>query len=191
MFANFFQFLVILDPWGNAPMFLALTRTFSTQQQQWIALREMFFTYLLCLLFALFGPQTLQFLTMSGPSLKIGGALILALMAIEMVFAPLQERTTQAQDPFFVPIAVPMFAGPAILSQLMIAASDTFVETLLSFTASWLVCTLFLWCTPRFSQHLGSMRLWALERCAGLILLLLACSMLVDGFSEWYGALPL
>ena len=83
----FVTVLVIMDPLGNIPVFLALTRDATLQRQRTAALQSVFVAAGVILVFALFGQQILHLLGISIQALQVAGGLLLAAIAVQLVAA--------------------------------------------------------------------------------------------------------
>jgi multiple antibiotic resistance protein len=182
---------LVMDPIGNVPLFLSVLRKYDAGTQRRIIVREMFFA-LLFLIFFLFTGQYLQpLLNVSESSLTIAGGIILFLIALRMVFP--RPETTFAEnniegEPFIVPLAVPFIAGPtalATVSLIMTREPERWLEWLLALLAAWLVSGIILYSSSSLSQHLGMRGLIAIERLMGLIIVILAVQMLMNGIREF------
>ena len=70
------------------------------------------------------GNHILAALGLQGPTLSIGGGVVLFLIAIHMVFPQHGLKTgTEREDPFIVPLAIPFIAGPSAIAALMLMAT--------------------------------------------------------------------
>ncbi len=92
--------------------------------------------------------------------------------------------TKKGDDPLVVPIAIPMVAGPAALATLLVLAktNDTHIGGLfISLMIAWALNTLVLLSSPKLYKILKSKGLTALERLMGMLLLIMAVQMFIDG----------
>ena len=115
----FAMFFVTIAPLKNVPVFAALTRNRGGGERRWTAVRAVVFATVVLTVFAVFGDDLLRILGITLPAVRIGGGLLLMLMAIQMVFATpggiLDERQAaapQETDVAVFPIAMPLIAGP-------------------------------------------------------------------------------
>lgn len=119
---TFVTLLVIMDPVGNAPVFVALTRDRSPRQARRAALGAVAAAAGLVIGFALFGQVILEYLHISIESLSIAGGLLLGLVALQM----LSEEGLPAPAPgstLLVPLATPLLAGPGAIATVMVLAN--------------------------------------------------------------------
>jgi multiple antibiotic resistance protein len=116
---TFVTLLVIMDPVGTAPIFIALTASRSPRGRRVAALQAAFTAGLLVVLFALFGRLLLAYLQVSVESLTLAGGLLLVLVALQM-FRGDQMQVTPATNIALVPLAVPLLAGPGAMAAVMV-----------------------------------------------------------------------
>ena len=87
-------------------------------------------------------------------------------------------------EPFLVPIAVPMIAGPSVLAMLILMTQnnpENMVNWFLALVVAWVGTALILLAAPFLLKYLKQRGLTALERLMGMILVMLAVQMLIDG----------
>ena len=117
----FVTLLVIMDPLGNVPVFLALTADEDRRARRRTARHAMFAAGLLIYLFAFFGTQILAALSIGLPALQAGGGIVLFLTALEMlrgdILVPDRPRNVNVA---IVPLGVPLVAGPGAISAAMV-----------------------------------------------------------------------
>ena len=121
---------IVIDPVGLAPMIQGMLKKYSPAQQKAILTRELVFALSLLLLFFFSGKFLLNLLGLEPSTLSISGGILLFLVALGMVF-PAKDmlsssgRADGKDEPFIVPIAMPLMAGPSSLSIIMLHASQT------------------------------------------------------------------
>lgn len=127
----FVTLLVVIDPIGLAPLFVALTQGISTRARRTIGVRACVVAIALLTMFGLFGEQVLNFIGISMPAFQIAGGILLFLTALDMLF----ERRTKrrqgqaseddpAQDPSVFPLAMPLIAGPGAMATMVLLAGS-------------------------------------------------------------------
>lgn len=131
-FVNAFViFLVVIDPPGLVPIFIALTQGFDAPRKRLIALKGAAVALAVIVFFAYFGDVVLSALSIGMPAFRIAGGALLFWIAFEMLFqkrSDRKERTAdearteeEAHDLAVFPLAVPLIAGPgAITSTLLL-----------------------------------------------------------------------
>lgn len=104
----------IMDPLGNIPVFNAILSRFDSGRRAMLVARECCIALAILVGFLLAGNSILSFLGLSQSSLNIAGGLLLLIISLRMIF-PQRGRSDEVEDtedPFIVPLAVPMIAGP-------------------------------------------------------------------------------
>ena len=180
-----FLLLLILDPLGNIPFVLSLLRNVPESRRPRIILRECGIAILVMIGFLLIGDRLLALMQLSDPALTISGGLILFLIALRMVFpSPVAENNdTLHGEPFIVPLAVPMIAGPTALATVLLASRHA-DDTLLwigAIVVAGTINTVCLLTSGWFARIFGKAGMEALERLMGLILTTMAVQMLISG----------
>jgi MarC family membrane protein len=178
--------LFVIDPFGNVPVVNAMLRKLAPPRRRIVVLRECAIAYLLLVVFLVFGRQLLSVMHLTQTSLSIAGGVILFMIAIRMVF-PTPEGIFGLQtggEPFIVPLATPLIAGPSALAVVMLLPSQGPSEmTLLgaALTATMAIATAILLAGERLQRWLGDPVMQAIERLMGLVLTALAVEMLLGG----------
>jgi multiple antibiotic resistance protein len=120
---TFVTLVVIMDPPGAAPIFVALTRSLSPRGRKLAALRASLAAAGLVLLFAVFGEVILRYLGVSIDALSIAGGLLLLLLALEMLRGIDVPREGEPDgDIALVPLASPLVAGPGAIATAIVLA---------------------------------------------------------------------
>ena len=88
----FIIYFVVVDPIGNAPIFLAVTEAQNRARKLRTALEGTAITTAIMMFFALCGAWILGHLNISGAAFKISGGIILFLVALDMLAAKRQQR---------------------------------------------------------------------------------------------------
>jgi multiple antibiotic resistance protein len=183
----------VMDPLGNIPVFNAVLSRFSPQRRAQITARELVIALVILLVFLFAGTAILEFLGLSQPSLSIAGGVLLFVIALKMIFpTSAGELASEKEDPFIVPLAMPMVAGPSTIAILLLLSStepERIWEWCTALVIAWAATTLLLTASPFLLRVLGSRGLRALERLMGMLLVLLATQMLLDGVREFLQSL--
>jgi MarC family membrane protein len=186
VFSSAFLLLLVLDPLGNIPFVLSLLRNTAPGRRPRIVVRECAIAALVLIVFFLIGDWLLLAMRLSDPALEIAGGLILFLIALRMVFPPARHEIPDHEldgEPFIVPLAIPMIAGPSALATVLLASRQT-GQILVWVSAIGLACvvnTFFLLASGWFARLFGKAGMEALERLMGLILTTMAVQMLISG----------
>ncbi|MBI4891306.1 MAG: YhgN family NAAT transporter [Acidobacteria bacterium] len=177
---------LILDPLGNIPVFLSVLRQVPPARRRRVLIREIVIAYLVLLAFLFLGKSFLLFLGLSRETLSIAGGIVLFLIAIRMIFP--RESFSQAEsfegEPFVVPLAIPLFAGPSAFAALILmerSAPGGQQALLLAMTIAWAASGLILLASSFFYRVLRERGLIAMERLMGMVLVMLAVQMFMNG----------
>lgn len=184
----------IMDPLGNTPVFNTVLSRLSSKKRSLIVARELVFALIILLTFLFAGTTILEFLGLSQSSLNIAGGILLFIIALRMIFpsSAAEDADAAEEDPFIVPLAMPMVAGPSTIAILLLLSSsqpERIWEWCLALIIAWSGTTVILTASPFLMRILGTRGLRALERMMGMLLVLLATQMLLDGISEFIGTL--
>ncbi|ACS81084.1 MarC family protein [Maridesulfovibrio salexigens] len=183
-----FPLFLIMDPLGNLPVCLSMLREYSPSRQRKILLRELFFALGIIILFMYLGAGLMKMLNIHQSTLRIAGGVILFIISMKMIFPkPESSADDSEKDPFIVPIAVPLFAGPSLLAAVMVYGSkgDAGINVLSGVLIAWAMSFIIMMTGPTMARILGKRGLRACERLMGLILILLSVQMLEDGIAYY------
>lgn len=183
---TFILLLLVTDPFGNVPIFVSALNAVPSRRRPRIVVRECLIAFLLLLVFMFFGRHFLTALNLTEVSLRIGGSVILLLIAIRMVF-PHPDGVlgrTEGGEPFIVPLAIPALAGPSALATVLLFTSNSKEEVMIHVAA--LAAVLLVWLVvflsaDRLQRLLGAQVMTAFERLMGLILTAMSIEMLLGG----------
>ena len=184
--------ILIMDPLGNIPMFLSILNKIPDEnRRRKILIRELLLALLVLLMFLFLGRHLLQWLNLQPQSLRIGGGIVLFLIALKMIFPPpsvgIMGQFPEG-EPLLVPLAVPLLAGPSTLAMLILLSSNApekWMSWLLAVILAWLLTSVIMICSGSLLRLLGEKGLVAVERLMGMVLVTLSVQMLLDGFSDY------
>ena len=180
--------LLITDPLGNIPIFVNSLRAVPAERRARVILREVLIAFGLLLSFMFIGQSFLKAMSLSDVSLQIGGALVLFLIALRMVFPPAtQESPVPEVEPLIVPLAIPALAGPSAMATVLLLVSqapERRLEWVAALTVTMVVCAVVLLMADRLQQVVGERVVSAFERLMGLILVSISVEMLIRGLKS-------
>ena len=199
----FTALLVILDPFAAIPIFLSLSQGYTPGERNRAVTLAAITVAVVLSLSAVFGEAMLTALGTSLPSFRVGGGIVLLLMALTMLRAqPDQMRATSAEKAeahtreniAIVPIAIPLLAGPGSISTVIIQMHRPGAEYHLFWViAVILILTLLLWAVLRLAvpigRILGPIGLNIMNRLFGLILTAIAVEIMANGLRGLFPAL--
>lgn len=187
----FILLLLILDPFGNLPFFIAIMRKLPERRRTPVALREIGIAFIVLLGFMLGGKGFLEIMNLGQPSIEVAGGVILLLVAIKMIFSTTSEifGGGDGREPLIFPLAVPLLAGPSALAAVLLLASRqpseiwTWVGAL---TAAVTLTGGLLLMSEHLLKWLGDSVMNAAEKLMGLILTAIAVNMLLGGLRSYF-----
>lgn len=177
---------LVMDPLGNIPLFLSVLKTVPEARRRRVVLREVALAYVVLVLFLFAGNALLRFLGLEQEAVSIAGGIVLFLIALRMIFPADAHAAADLPDgePFLVPLAIPLVAGPSALATLLLIQQTAGFSTpwlLLALTIAWGASALILLSSTFMYRVLGARGLIALERLMGMLLVMVAVQMLING----------
>ncbi len=180
-------FFLVTNPIGNSPTVLALVKNYDFEKQKRILLREGIISFIIAIFFQYLGEKFLGLLHVSDFAMTLCGGILLLVIALGMIF-PKSEATSQhipKQEPFIVPIAIPLLSGPGVLTMIMLfarqEANDFKIST--AILLAWAGVVAVMAAAPYMQRILGQRGLIALEQLMGMLLSMISMSMIVNGLS--------
>jgi MarC family membrane protein len=182
--------LLVMDPVGNIPLFVALLRPVEPARRMLVIFRECAIAFVVLLAFVFFGNSILSLLGLSGSSLNIAGGLILFLIALRMIFRRPDGLFGDviSGEPFIVPLAIPSITGPTAIATVILMVSrapERILEWVAAASIAMLITLTLLLFAERLSKLTGEAGLLAFERLMGLILTAIAVEMLLQGIQSF------
>lgn len=180
--------LTIMDPLGNVATFVSALRPVPVEKRLRVIARELVVALVILVAFLFAGPWLLGLLHLKQEALFISGGIVLFLIALKMIFPPSKHDEEPMSEPFMVPLATPMVAGPSVLATLLVLVS-TQPEMLWSwFTAlviAWAITAAVLLCSPAIARVLRDRGAMAVERLMGMLLVMVAVQMFLNGIEHY------
>jgi len=186
---------LILDPLGNIPVFLSLLKPLAPRRQRVVLVRELLIALAVLMAFLWGGKYALELMHLRQESVAIAGGIVLFLIGIRMIF-PRPEGLMGAVpdgEPFIVPMAIPLVAGPSGMAAVMLMGSnepDRLGEWSLALLLAWGATAAILMSATLLYKLLGARALTALERLMGMLLVAISVQMLLDGVAPYLASIP-
>ena len=186
-------FFLVFDPFGNVAVFHGILSKLPEHRRKPVLIREVLIALCVMLAFLTVGNPLLSFLGLKPATLSISGGILLFLIALGMVFPARSVIADDSEDePFIVPMAVPMFAGPSAIALILLTTTknpSNWGMVALALGMAWAASALILIASPFFMKFLGRKGTRALERLMGLLLILMAVQMFLDGLAIYQSSL--
>jgi multiple antibiotic resistance protein len=192
----------LVEPFSIIPVFLHATSGMSIERTRAYA-RLLGLTVTVALLVAgLAGAPILALLGISLPGMRVGGGIIVLILAIAMVVGQEKAvRQTEAERTSavemvglgIVPLGIPLLAGPAALSYMITLSHWQTWQDVVVLVVPVLVMGALIWGTFHFAARLAQWftpaTLNVMERLAGFLLAGIAVDMMAAGLREMFPAL--
>ena len=189
IFSAVMTLLLVMDPLGNVPVFLSVLKDVSPERRRRVLIRETLFALIILLAFFFLGAYLLQLLSLKEETISIAGGIVLFLISLRMVFPPEKHVFADAPEgePFLVPLAIPLIAGPSALAALLLLRSGHEQTTglLLALLIAWAVTTIILLSSTLLYRLLRERGLIAMERLMGMLLVMIAVQMFMNGVAKF------
>lgn len=185
--------LLVMDPVGNIPLFLSVLKNVAPERRRYILIRELLISLSALVIILFFGNEILSLFHLKESSIGIAGGIILFLIAIKMIF-PIRGGGggmigDQPQgEPFIVPLAIPLIAGPSAFATLLLLVSrepERMVDWSIALAIAWLATAVVLMVSTALQRFLGVRGVMAVERLMGMLLVTVAVQMFLDGVAEY------
>ena len=203
---NFFiALLAIVNPMGNFTAFLSFVADNTKKIQRILAVLFSAFIFIVMIGVYFLGETVLNLFGITIPAFRIAGGIMLVLMGIRMVYG--KENLTKihidkliekkasikiAEEKFrslVVPVAIPLFIGPATMSTIILYANKTkdFETMLISvgvISLVTLITLLILLFSETIFSFMGENGLHIILRIMGIILLAIGIQFLINGIAD-------
>ena len=195
----FVTLLVITDPPGTVPVFLALTGQMPPRERNRAAWQAAALALGVIVAFAVVGQNLLSYLNVDLPALQGAGGLLLILVSLELLTGKVNDVTTPATaNVALVPLGTPLLAGPgAIVATMLYVQRAHGAAQYAEIAAAVVLVMLIVWLVLRFSgvmvRILRPGGIEVLTRIAGLLLAAIAVQLIadaVDAFVSQYLRTP-
>jgi multiple antibiotic resistance protein len=181
--------LLTMDPLGNVPNFVAVLHQVPAERRTGIVVRELIIALVLMIGFLFGGAQLMALLGIRPEAITIAGGILLFLIAVEMIFPSQHRRMAEGigGDPLIVPLATPLVAGPSTLATLILLSSKEggAAGALPALLIAWAATFICLVSSPTLGRILRERGARAVERLMGMILVMLAVQMFLNGLRDY------
>ena len=186
---------LILDPLGNIPVFLGLLKPLPAHRRRIVLARELLIALGVLLGFLWGGKYVLEAMHLRQESVSIAGGIVLFLIGLKMIFPSSEGMFGEVPEgePFIVPMAIPLVAGPSGMAAVMLLGSQDpgrMGDWTLALVLAWLGTAVLLFSATFLYKVLGMRVLVAVERLMGMLLVAISVQMLLDGVATYFRAAP-
>ena len=191
---SFVTLFVIMDPPGAAPIFLGLVADKSAKVKRVLAVQAAAVSLLVISIFAIFGQAILNYLKISMEALQAAGALLLLLVALELLTGNSKKFADEGNtNVALVPLGTPLLAGPGAIVATMIFVQQADTGTMMAGLAAAVVAVhvaiaVVLMASTTILKVIKESGVTLVARIAGLLLAAIAVQMLVDAIRVFVAA---
>lgn len=189
----------VMNPLGNVPIFITLTDGTTVKEQRQTAKKAMMVSFVILLVFLLFGKFVLNFFGITISAFRVAGGILIFGIAYHLLHAnktPMHslnanehQESLEKEDISVTPLATPIIAGPGTIATVMALAADgkgiigmlpVFIGFVVVLILTYFIFHYAAWITKR----LGETELNVITRLMGLILAVIAVQMAVSGLQD-------
>lgn len=201
--AAFVTLLVVVDPPGVVPIFVALTKDEQPARRRRILIRAVLIAFGVAVFFLIAGRGVLSYLGVSVHAFAISGGILLFATAMPMLFgqrggmqAPEgKERGSMGEDISVFPLAIPMLSGPGLIATILLLTSQVggdprrLAGVAIATALVFLVPFVSLYMGARLISMLGEGGVHIATRVMGIVLAALAVQYVLNGVTGYYSSL--
>lgn len=199
----FIGLLAIVNPFGAIPLFISMTAEENARQRRTTTKMVAFGVGIILLVALFFGELLLQFFAITIDSFRVGGGILILLMAIAMLHAKTSQirqtveeadESIEKESVAIVPLAMPLLAGPGAISTVILAAhKSSGVVHYLAVALGIVVLSLVVWVvlrvSPWITRRISATGINIFTRIMGLILAAIAIEFIANGLKGLFPAL--
>ena len=190
---SFVTLLVIFDPPGATPIFLALVSDKSERERRRLAWQAAFVSLFVIATFAIFGRFILDYMNVSIEALQAAGGLLLLYVSLELLTGKMSEAESTGTNIGMVPLGTPLLAGPGAIVATMIfvqqaGSAERLSALAIAIVAVHLIIGLVLMMSTKILKLIKESGVTLLARIAGLLLAAIAVQMLADAIKVLAGS---
>ena len=182
----FIPLFVAFDAIGIVPMYLGLTEGIDSKLKSKLILNASIAAFIICLSFLLIGNAMFNFLGISVNDFRIAGGIILLVLSInDLLFYSSRVRDVKIEDVGIVPLGIPLIAGPAVLTTILISKNEHgFYYTILALVINMIITYLALLKADTVKKLLRESGSKAFAKVASLFLAAIAVMMIRVGIAN-------
>jgi multiple antibiotic resistance protein len=210
--AAFVTILVVVDPPGVVPIYVALTKDEQPARRRAILIRAVLIAFGVALFFLIFGRAVLSYLGVTVQAFSISGGILLFVAAMPMLFgqrgglqapegkelgaraAAGKERKARnaGQDISVFPLAMPLLSGPGTIATILLLTSQAggdlkkLMAIGIAIALVFLVSFISLYLGARLIGLVGEGGVHIATRVMGIVLAALAVQFVLNGVTGYY-----
>ena len=178
----FITLFVIMDPIGNLPLIINLTKGMPLKEVKKNIDRAIFVAAVLLFVFLFLGLRIFDFFGINLDSFQIAGGIILLIIGIMYVLGSSLKYVKHHGDDLSVPIGTPLLTGPGVITTTVILVKEngtlvTVIAAFLTLLATWLI----LINSSKLYKILGEHWTNVISRIMGIVLAAIAVKFITNG----------
>ena len=178
----FIALFVIMDPIGNLPLFISLTKGMPIKEIKKNVDRAILVAGVLLFTFLFFGLQIFDLFGINLNSFQIAGGIILLIIGILYVFGTSLKYVKSHGNDLSVPIGTPLLTGPgAIMTIIILAKESGYIVTTIAAFLTLFVTWIILMNASKLYRILGEHWTNVTSRVMGIVLAAIAVEFIVQG----------
>ncbi|TSB47024.1 MarC family protein [Alkalicoccobacillus porphyridii] len=187
----------IMNPLGNVPIFLALTKSNSSKERRQMAFKACLTAFIILTIVLVSGSILFKAFNITVDALRIAGGIIIFGIGYKLVIGTsthshqLHEKehevAVEKEDVSITPLGIPLLAGPGTIATVMSLSTKQedqlshSLGILVAYTAILLVTYLIFYYSSWINDKLNQTELAVITRLMGLIVTVIAVEMIVSG----------
>jgi len=184
--ATTIQVFAIMNPISAVPIFLSFTSQLENHERQKIVNTTTTIVIALLFIFSLFGLLILEALNISIASFRLGGGLLLMVLAIDMLGGLSRSKSVELDEVAVVPLGTPLLVGPGTMTTLIVLSGT---QAIINVLIGALIAAAGVYLTLRFSpllvSLLGKNGVQAVSRLMAVIIAAMAAQMIYSALYTW------
>jgi len=193
--SEFVTLLLVINPFGSLPIFMALTTSLGGRERRQVALTATLVALALLVFFVVGGNLLLRWIGISIRAFQIAGGIVLFLVALDMIqgriSASADARESSHQALAIYPLAFPLIAGPgSFITVIFLTDDDRYNFWGQSVTVGVITSVLaiqfaILLAATAISRAIGSAGVSVIGRIMGMLLAAMAVGMVLTAIGQW------
>jgi multiple antibiotic resistance protein len=190
---------VVVDPFGTAAVFAALTQKMDRDLQKKIAMKAVLIAASILLIFSLIGEPLLKYMAISLPAFRVAGGLLLFVTAFRMIMGihdpdQLNSEKSTYKDRSNIavfPLAIPLLAGPGCMTAIVMLATSTksmgeYAQVMGAMGVVMVVALVCLFCAAFLGRLFGPTGYGIITRVMGILLSAMSVQFISDGLHQLF-----
>jgi multiple antibiotic resistance protein len=190
---------VVVDPFGTAAVFAALTQKMDRALQKKIALKAVLIAAAILTAFSLVGDSLLHYMAISLPAFRVAGGILLFVTAFRMIMGfhdpdQLNSEKSTYKDRSNIavfPLAIPLLAGPGCMTAIVMLSTSAksmneYAQVMGATGLVMIVALVCLFCAAFLGRLFGPTGYGIITRVMGILLAAMSVQFISDGLHQLF-----